>query len=68
MPKVPKIIVSLRSVFIIIGWYFSMQNHKSENKYSSLFCFFLFIKSIRRRRASILGTLVQFRHFRHFLC
>ncbi len=32
LPKVPKIVVSLRSIFIINAWYFQHENQKSVNK------------------------------------
>jgi hypothetical protein len=49
-----KIVVSLRSVFIIYAWYFQHENQKSVNESYSLPCFPLFLKSI------------EYLNFRHF--
>ncbi len=68
MPKMPKIVVSLRSVMLYEQSMFcTIDNQKAGKEFNSEPCFFLLIKLIRRRRTSILGTLVQFRQFRHFL-
>jgi len=54
----PKIVASLRSVFIINAWYFQHENQKSLNEYNRIPCYFLLIKSIE---------YLNFRHFRHFV-
>ncbi len=55
--KMPKIMGSLRSVFIKKSDIFSMKNEKSASGYNYIPCFFLLIKSIE---------YLNFRHFRHF--
>ncbi len=50
VPKMPKIVASLRSIFIINAWYFQHENKKSVSEYNSIPCFFLLIKSIVRLR------------------
>jgi len=50
----PKIMVSLRSVFIKKSDIFSTKNEKSASGYNYIPCFFLLIKSI------------EFLNFRHF--
>ena len=52
-----KIVVSLRSIFIVNGCYLGMKNKKSASVYIYRNSFYLFIKSI---------VYINFRHFSHF--
>jgi len=75
----PKIVVSLaqrrrlRRVSLLLYFkrlvFCTCKSEKSvsKNKSGSKGCFFVGLKSIRRRRTLTLGILVQFRQFRHFL-
>jgi hypothetical protein len=48
VPKMPKVVVSLRSVIIINARYFQHTNQRLINEYNSMPCFFVTSQKIRK--------------------